>query len=157
MDGTLFRGVALLVFGLVAGCSTVSSRIQENPQIYASLSPAEQAAVQQGGIREGMSKAAVYLAWGRPDRIQFGNRAGTPFEVWIYTTTQTEIVSGYYPTFDGFGYARYGWYRPFFRQRGFYGYYPFHPYLGNDLVYYQVPYKTAYFERDRCTGWEYIR
>ena len=35
--------------------------------------------------------------------------------------------------------------------------YPFSPYLGDDIVSYEVPYKTAFFERDRCTGWEYLR
>ena len=63
--------VALFVLFL-SGCSTVESRIQSNPQVYGLLSPADQALVRQGRIREGLPKAAVYLAWGGPDRIRSG-------------------------------------------------------------------------------------
>ena len=161
MERTLFPGIAVLLFGFLAGCSTVDSRIQGNPQTFASLSPADQALVRRGGIREGMSRAAVYLAWGRPDRMKYGSRAGVPFEAWIYTTTRTEIAPGYYPAFYGFGYGRFGWSRRFYGPRGFYGYgygyYPFNPYLDSDLIDYEIPYKTAFFERDLCTGWEYDR
>jgi hypothetical protein len=157
MDRTLFLGIVALLFGFLAGCSTVDSRIQGNPQTFASLSPADQSLIRRGVIREGLSRAAVYLAWGRPDRLRYGSRAGVPFEAWIYTTTRSEIVPGYYPSFYGFGYYRYGWSRPFYGRRGFYGYYPLSPYLGDDIVDYEVPYKTAFFEKDRCTGWEYSR
>jgi hypothetical protein len=159
MERTLFPGIAVLLFGLLAGCSTVDSRIKGDPQTFASLSPADQGLIRRGAIREGMSTAAVYLAWGRPDRRRYGSRAGVPFEAWIYTTTRTEIAPGYYPSFYGVGYGRFGWSRRFYGPRGFYGdgYYPFDPYLGSDLIDYEVPYKTAFFERDHCTGWEYDR
>jgi outer membrane protein assembly factor BamE (lipoprotein component of BamABCDE complex) len=64
-----FGFVAVLLATLLPGCSTVESRIKSNPQLYASLSPADQALVRQGQIRVGMSKGAVFLAWGNPDRI----------------------------------------------------------------------------------------
>jgi len=80
-------GLVALLASFVAGCSTVESRIKSNPQIYASFSPADQALVRQGQIREGMPKAAVFLAWGKADRIQSGVRLGHPFEAWVYTTT----------------------------------------------------------------------
>ncbi len=156
MDRTLVIEIAALLFGFLAGCSTVDSRIQGNPQTFAALSPADQDLVRRGAIREGMPRAAVFLAWGRPDRVRYGSRAGIPFEVWIYTTTRSEIVPGYYPSFSGFGYYRYGWNRPFYGHHGFYGY-PFSPYLSDDIVSYEIPYKTAFFERGLCTGWEYIR
>jgi hypothetical protein len=157
MDRTLMLGLSVLLFGFLTGCSTVDSRIRGNPQTFASLSPAEQILVRHGGIREGMPSVAVYLAWGRPDRVRYGSRAGVPFEAWIYTTTRSEIVPGYYPGFYGYGYYQYGWSRPFYGRRGFYGYYPFDPYIGPDVIDYEVPYKIAFFERDRCTGWEYTR
>jgi hypothetical protein len=160
MERTLFAGIAVLHFGFLAGCSTVDSRIKGNPQTFASLSPADQVLVRRGGIREGMSRAAVYLACGRPDRMKYGNRGGVPFEAWIYTTTRTEIAPGYYPAFYGFGgYGRFGWSRRFYGPGGFYGYgyYPFNPYLDSDLIDYEIPYKTAFFERGLCTGWEYDR
>jgi hypothetical protein len=157
MARTLFFGIAVLLSGLLAGCSTVDSRIKGNPLTFASLSPADQALVRRGGIREGMSRAEVYLAWGRPDRLRSGSRTGVPFEAWTYTTIRSEIAPGYYPTFYGFGYARFGWSGRFYGPRGFYGYYPYDPYLGSDIIDYEVPYKSAFFERDRCTGWEYNR
>jgi hypothetical protein len=153
MGRTLFLAIAVLLFEFLAGCSTVESRIKGNPQTFASLSPADQALVRRGSISEGLSKAAVYLAWGRPDRLRYGSRAGVPFEAWIYTTIRSEIVPGYYPSFYGYGLSR-----PFYGRRGWgYGYYPFNSYFDDDLVDYEVPYKTAFFERDRCTGWEYSR
>jgi hypothetical protein len=160
MERTLCPGIAVLLFGFLAGCSTVDSRIKGDPQTFASLSPADQTLVQRGRIREGMSKAAVYLAWGRPDRTRYGSRAGVPFEAWIYTTIRTEIAPGYDPGFYGFGYGRFGWSRRYYGPRAFYGYgygYGYYPYLDSDLINYEVPYKTAFFERDRCTGWEYDR
>src|SRR5215472_3575383 len=86
MSRKLCFGLAALIASLLAGCSTVESRIKSNPQIYASFSPADQALVRQGQIREGMPKAAVFLAWGKPDRIRTGVRLGHPFEAWVYTT-----------------------------------------------------------------------
>ena len=145
MDRTLLLVLSPLLFGFLAGCSTVDSRIQQNPQTFASLSPAQQALVRRGGILEGMSTAAVYLAWGRPDRVRQGNRAGVPFEAWIYTTTRSEFVSGYYPGFYGYGNYLSGWPGPFYGRHGFYGYYGFSPYFEPDIIDYEVPYKIAFF------------
>jgi hypothetical protein len=156
MDRTLVVGIVTLLYVFLVGCSTVDSRIHSNPQTFSSLSSADQTVVRQGGVREGMPKAAVYLSWGRPDRVRYGSRAGVPFEAWTYTTIRSEVGTGDYPSFYGFGYYRYGWYRPYFGNGGYYGY-PFSPYLGDDIVSYEVPYKTAFFEKDRCTGWEYLR
>jgi hypothetical protein len=63
-----FALVVALLASFLAGCSTVESRIKSNPQIYTSLSAADQALVHQGQIREDISKAAVFLAWGKPIR-----------------------------------------------------------------------------------------
>jgi hypothetical protein len=153
-----FGLVAVLLAALLSGCSTVESRIKSNPPLYASLSPADQALVRQGQIRVGMSKAAVFLAWGNPDRIRSGVRDAHPFEAWIYTTTRTTILPDYYyyPGFYRFGYFRGGVWRHHhhFYSFGLYSY-PFDPYPYT--VAYEVPYKIAYFEGDRCTGWDYLR
>jgi hypothetical protein len=89
-------GLAALIASFLAGCSTVESRIESNPQIYASFSPEDQALVRQGRIREGMPKAAVFLAWGNPDRIRSGVRLGHSFEAWVYTTTRSTVLPDYY-------------------------------------------------------------
>ena len=144
-----------LVF-ILAGCSTVDNRIKSNPQIYASLSSADQALVRNGQIRVGMSRAAGFLAWGKPDRIRYGIRQGHSFEVWIYTTTSSTVLpSSYYPGLYGFGYFRGGIWRHHhhFYSIGLYSY-PFDPYP--EIISYEVPYKIVYFEGDRCTGFEYL-
>ena len=146
---------AVLAFFL-ASCSTIESPIKSSPQLYGSLSPAAQALVRQGQIREGMPKAAVFLAWGNPNRTRFGVRSGYSFEVAIYTTVRSEFLSDYYsPGFYQFGNFRGGIWRHHHRFNSFGLYsYPFDPYP--DIVSYEVPYKIAYFEGDRCTGWEYL-
>ena len=56
-------------------CSTSQTRISEHPDLYQSISLKEQALVNQGQIRIGMSRPAVWLAWGSPDRRIIGNMA----------------------------------------------------------------------------------
>jgi len=158
MARTISPGIAAILLGALTGCSTVESRIQRDPATFASLAPADQALVRSGAIRQGMSKAAVYIAWGNPDQIRSGYRRGQPFEAWIYTTLQSSINPDPYPGYYGFGYYRYGWhgsFGPYGRYRGFYGIYPSDPYPV--VVSYEVPYKTVYFEQGRCTAWEIIR
>ena len=50
-----------MIFG---GCATPGGRISQHPEIYQSLSPGDQALVNQGQIRQGMTMDAVWLAWG---------------------------------------------------------------------------------------------
>jgi hypothetical protein len=151
-----FRLVALLA-SFVAGCSTVESRIKSDPEIYASLSPADQALVRKGQIREGMLKPAVFLAWGNPNGVKSGVRLEHPFEVWVYTTTRNTVLPdySYYPGFYRFGYFRGGVWRHHrhFSSFGLYSY-PFDPYPY--IISYELPYKMAYFEGDSCAGWEYL-
>ena len=147
-------GLALGCIGclFLAACSTVDSRIREKPAVYASLSPREQAMVKSGMIQEGLPRGAVYIAWGAPAQIRSGSRNGHPYEAWAYTTLKAVFDMPYfYPTFYRFGpYRYYGyWGHPFW------GPYPYgYP---DDVISIEVPYKTAFFEGDRCTGWEYIR
>ena len=149
----MLRAVALGLgyFGclLLVACSTIDSRIKEKPEAFASLSPQNQALVQAGRIREGMPKTAVYIAWGAPDHVRSGSRNGHPFEAWIYTTIKTIWIWDYSPAF-----YRFGWYRYYDYWRSpFWGPYPY----GDQFISQEVAYKTAFFEGDRLTGWEYIR
>ena len=152
LELTKFLALALVL----AGCSTPESRIKSNPQAYASLSPADQELVREGKIRVGLSRAAVFLAWGKPDRVRYGVRQGHPFEVWIYTTSRSAVLpSYYYPGLYGFGYFRGGtWvHHHHFYSIGLYSY-PFDPYP--EIISYEVPYKMVYFEGDQCTGFQYL-
>lgn len=70
MTGSLISRLSLCVLWgclLVSCASPRERRITGNPQLYQSLSTGDQVLVQQGRIREGMSKEAVFLALGRPD------------------------------------------------------------------------------------------
>src|SRR6516165_11563630 len=69
---------------ILASCSTPETRISEHPDLYQSLSHRDQALVSQGQIRIGMSRSAVWLAWGTTDRKIIGNMGGGPTETWVY-------------------------------------------------------------------------
>ena len=106
---TLGVAAAALV---VTGCSTPQTRISEHPDLYQSLSQRDQALVTQGQIRIGMSKTAVWLAWGSPDRKIVGNMGGGPTETWLYIYYTT-----YYPPYEPWGpWAFFGdpFYDPFY-------------------------------------------
>lgn len=94
----------LAVLALFTGaCSTIESRINENPTAFYRLSPEDQQLVLQGRISEGFDRDAVYIAWGRPDEVTQGQRQGKMTESWIYLTSETEVIPDYiYVTrFDG--------------------------------------------------------
>ena len=92
----------------LTSCATTETRISKHPEMYQRLSPGDQALVQEGKIRNGMSQEGVYLAWGGPDQKTSSVVQGRPAETWVYTGR-----SNYpYP---------YGW-GPGFYGRGFYGY-----------------------------------
>jgi hypothetical protein len=92
---------------VLASCSTVETRISEHPEIYQSLSARDQTLVSHGQIRDGMSRNAVWLAWGSPDRKIFGNMRGRDTETWIYLhyTTYYPYSYPYYGPGYGFGYG----------------------------------------------------
>jgi hypothetical protein len=92
-SGASMLGIAAVVLVLIS-CSTPQTRISDHPDLYQSLSSRDQALVSQGQIRSGMSRSAVWLAWGSPDQKIVGNMAGTPTETWIYIYYAT---SPYYP------------------------------------------------------------
>jgi len=97
-------GLAVLLFS--SACSTVQSRIDRNPEMFAALPADDQALVLQGQVEEGMNQEAVFLAWGAPDREIVRSREGRQVDIWIYLLRRTTAV----PAFS-YG-LRYGGYRP---------------------------------------------
>ncbi len=89
-----------------AGCSTTETRISQHPEIYQSLSPRDQALVNQGRIREGMSLNAVWIAWGAPDQRATGSAHGRAVETWIYNDYTYSGAPYPYP-YGPFGYGGY--------------------------------------------------
>lgn len=98
-------------------CSTPQTRISDHPDFYQSLSQRDQALVTQGQIRIGMSRTAVWLAWGSPNRKIVGNMGGGPTETWIYVYYASypsypfEPLDEYFgaPLYDPFCYS---WFPP---------------------------------------------
>ncbi len=73
---------------------TPMSRASQNPVMYQMLSPEHQMLVQQGRICEGMSKDAVFLAWGNPNTPPMtGQQNGTPYEKWVYVVYDPVLMS----------------------------------------------------------------
>ena len=138
-----------LTFAIAAGallltsCSTIESRISENPEIYRNLSSRDQSLVNQGQIRYGMSRNAVWLAWGSPDSKVIGNMRGHSTETWIYVHYATYPYYPYYgPYGPGFGFFGDPFYDPF--------YYSLIP---PSIPY---PYKTVTFSNGRVVSFQYL-
>jgi hypothetical protein len=94
-SGASVLGIAAVVL-IVSSCSTPQTRISDHPDLYQSLSPRDQALVSQGQIRSGMSRNAVWLAWGSSDQKIMGEMAGRPTETWIYIYYATYPYYPYY-------------------------------------------------------------
>ena len=159
-----------LMLGLAAGaltltgCSTIESRISEHPEIYHNLSAKDQALVNEGRIRSGMSTDAVWLAWGNPERRFAGNMRGRETETWVYVRYETAYGYGYpygpygYP-YGGFGFGygigiahayhghRFAFYGDPFFDPFYYSYIP--PSI-------PVPYKTVTFSNGRVVSFQYM-
>jgi len=112
---------ALLASCLLSSCNTWSAldrRIDKHPGLFLDLSDSERELVMNGEIKEGMSRDAVYLAWGRPDAVRRGSANGKGHESWAYfdaVPIQTNSFSygyggGYSPFYSRFGvHPRYGY------------------------------------------------
>ena len=106
---------AVAVMGLASCASQIERRVSHNPQIFNKLSTNDQQAVRSGRIREGMGKEAVFLAWGRPDRVAAGKRDGKNRERWSYAQYEQVQRWGYGGGLGmgmGYGYGGYGWLDP---------------------------------------------
>jgi hypothetical protein len=101
-----------LFFG---GCSTPESRISDHRDLYDSLPARQQQLVAQGQIAGGMSRNAVWLAWGAPEQKVNGYARGNTTENWVYYTTTTYPYGyGYGYGYGGFGYGPWGYGYPGF-------------------------------------------
>jgi len=113
---------------ILTSCSTPETRISEHPDLYQSLSHRDQTLVSQGQIRSGMSRTAVWLAWGSPDRKIVGNIGAGKRETWLYV---------YYATYP---YPCYGPWDPYFGAPLYYPFYdsdlpPSIPYPGKIVTF----------------------
>jgi hypothetical protein len=88
---------------VLTSCSTSQTRISNDPDLYRSFSQRDQALVSQGQIRIGMSRPAVWLAWGSPDRRIVGNMGSGTSETWVYTYYASYPYYPYEPMDEYFG------------------------------------------------------
>ena len=88
---------------ILTSCSTPQTRISDHPDLYQSISHRDQALVNQEQIRIGMSRPAVWLAWGSPDRKIIGNMGGGTTETWVYTYYASYPYYPYEPLDEYFG------------------------------------------------------
>jgi len=112
-------GLATIAATLLTGCAIRSSaerRIDRNPDLYAELGGKQKELVRRGDVEEGMSRDAVYLAWGRPDMVRRGSREGRGKETWAYFDS-TPITTA------SIGFGSYS-------GHPFYNYFGFHPRFG---------------------------
>jgi hypothetical protein len=93
-------GLFALVAGLtgaflLAGCSTVAKRIEEEQATFDRLSVADQELVSRGKIGEGLGKREVYIAWGKPDRSITRTEKRKTYDTWIYYGYRTVTYYDY--------------------------------------------------------------
>jgi hypothetical protein len=112
---------------LLAGCSTIDSRIKENPALFASLDPQTQADIRKGGVQIGYTMDIVYIALGKPDETSERVTSAGRETIWIYTTTYEEYA----------GTAHVGYRRVFVRN----------PRTGATSVYLEPVYSDLYQDR----------
>ncbi|MFN0127911.1 MAG: hypothetical protein ACKV19_14620 [Verrucomicrobiales bacterium] len=138
------RLLLLAVVGLLASCaaSTPQTRIARNPDLFASLTPAQQEIVSRGRIERGLPMDGVFLAWGRPDRVVEWDRSGSRVQRWTYLGLQP--VHTY--TFGWSG----GW-------GGWHGWDPYcDPYFfgGPSVEWVPYPMSRVDFRHGKVTEWE---
>ncbi|MEM7698478.1 MAG: hypothetical protein AAF236_08760 [Verrucomicrobiota bacterium] len=141
----------LLAATFLGACATSQERrIERDPAQFSKLSSRHQALVRNGEVREGMSREAVYFAWGRPDIVRTGSRSGKKSESWAYTRLRpTRSFSSSY---------RYAGYS------GFYSRFGVHPYsgycvgpgwnFGGGVDYTTEIARTVQFSNGRVVAWE---
>lgn len=81
-----FLFAAGLLSLLLLGCSTFKSRAREKAAVFATLDEPTRARLEAREIRLGDSADMVYIALGRPSRIQQATAASGPVSTWIYNT-----------------------------------------------------------------------
>ncbi len=92
---TSVRGLILsLGVLLVAGCATPQeARIRERPDVFGSLTPGQRKMVQAGKVRVGFTEDMVYLALGRPEKVDQKPCGTNGNEDWIYSRMAARFVN----------------------------------------------------------------
>jgi hypothetical protein len=98
-------GLAMMLAVGVTGCATdggVARRAGEKPAVYAALRPGQKRLIDRGTIATGFTADMVYIALGRPDKVETRDYPQGHVELWTY--------GRYYPHVDavhGFRHAEF--------------------------------------------------
>lgn len=144
---------ALLLSSCVTS-STVESRIAARPEAYLAVPATHRSLIDQGRIKEGMSKDAVYLSWGAPDAVRESSDNGKRSETWLYESYEPVYTQTVGVGYGGYGYGGYGYGR---RHRGYYD--DCYPYgggysFGTEVNYVPHLSRTVEFRGDSVTAWQ---
>ncbi len=108
--GRCFTLAAASAAVLLAGCTSPETRIKNNPEIFAQLTPQEQTLVKSGQVGVGFTPQAVKLALGDPDRITVRTDGKGQTQIWHYL--ETVYYDGAYlyggPYWGGWGHRHWG-------------------------------------------------
>ena len=105
--------LALAAAAALAGCASPAARIKANPQLFASISPANQELIRHGQIALGFTPDMVLLALGEPDRVTQHTDASGTTEMWRYQNVDNNSSTYFYA----------GWGGPYFSPYRGWGYY----------------------------------
>lgn len=148
----IFAAAVAVSFSSCVSTTTPEQRIAARSSVFEKLSDKDKESVSRGEISEGMSKEAVSLAWGSPDRRVEGLRSGKETERWDYRGTRPIVTNNF------FGGYRSGFFRGS-RRSGFksFRYSGFGGGFGPSVTY--VPYRKAsvLFIGGRVNEWERSR
>ncbi len=115
---TLLLTLSTAALALIApSCApaTPQTRISKNPELYNKLPASQKTLAEQGQIKRGMSKDAVFIAWGNPAQRITGSKNGKLYEKWIYTHSTPVYSTGFGPRIGYGGWGSGGW------RGGYYG------------------------------------
>ncbi|MET0263144.1 MAG: hypothetical protein ABW223_09620 [Rariglobus sp.] len=110
MKNLLLSAVVVALVAFAGGCASPDARIKRSPEIFAQLSPEQQAQVKEGQVAIGFGRDAVMLAVGAPDRKWSRTDASGRSEIWSYTTWENDLGQ---PLYRGW-YHRYSDVSPFY-------------------------------------------
>jgi hypothetical protein len=149
---TLLGGLATTL-NSCANRTAGERRSQKHPELYAKLPESDKALIARGEIGEGMSQDAVFLSWGRPDRVRTGSKNGRKTETWAYFGSSPVAR----PSIQvGVG-----------RSRSFHSRFGVHPTFGygtgvgwnygTDIDFARHVEREVEFVNDRVVAWERVR
>ena len=136
------RALLLLVFTFLCGCaSTIEDRRTERLAAYSQMPPDTQSLVDSGQIKVGMTRDAVYIAWGKPGQIIQSESPQGRTETWVYHGSTLR-------PYQYWNYGYHGW-GPFYHR---YYYSPL-PYLETDWYPQYFVSAEVTFQDDRVVNW----